>query len=74
VFFQLDNGEFQTPIVVLSLAIASSPPAGGDLGSPWDVIKDVQMSPQQADNFFHEMGHAIHSILGQTKFQHVAGI
>ncbi|MFH4974227.1 hypothetical protein AB6A40_000936 [Gnathostoma spinigerum] len=61
----LDNEKYQTPIVVLSLSLV-----GSDLQQP---LRSVHLSSQQAENFFHEMGHAMHSMLGRTKYQHVAG-
>uniref|UniRef100_A0A914HYA8 Peptidase M3A/M3B catalytic domain-containing protein n=1 Tax=Globodera rostochiensis TaxID=31243 RepID=A0A914HYA8_GLORO len=68
----LDDGVFQTPIVVLSLAIV--PDAAIDSQkSSLAVFERATMNVQQAENFFHEMGHAMHSILGRTRFQHVAG-
>ncbi|KAE9555380.1 hypothetical protein FO519_001392 [Halicephalobus sp. NKZ332] len=60
---QLASGDFQTPIVVLSLNIAD----------PKSALENVTMSPSTAETFFHEMGHAIHSMLGRTRYQHTAG-
>ncbi|PAV75730.1 hypothetical protein WR25_11686 isoform A [Diploscapter pachys] len=61
---ELDNQEWQTPIIVVSLALCD------------ESQKNWRKSPvhvHAAENFFHEMGHAMHSILGRTRYQHIAG-
>uniref|UniRef100_A0A7E4VSD8 Peptidase_M3 domain-containing protein n=1 Tax=Panagrellus redivivus TaxID=6233 RepID=A0A7E4VSD8_PANRE len=60
---QLADGSFQTPIVVLSLAVAD----------PGASLENLTFAPSQAETFFHEMGHAMHSMLGRTRYQHTAG-
>lgn len=68
----LENDVYQTPIVVLSFSIVSANLQNQTITSS-NPFESICLNPQQAENFFHEMGHAIHSILGRTRYQHVAG-
>eukprot|EP01138_Halocafeteria_seosinensis_P007921 gb/GECG01008092.1/.p1 GENE.gb/GECG01008092.1/~~gb/GECG01008092.1/.p1 ORF type:complete len:963 (+),score=122.89 gb/GECG01008092.1/:1-2889(+) len=58
--------EFQMPIV--SLIMSFSPNQGGGQGD-----KEVLLTPPEVETLFHEFGHALHSLLSRTEFQHLSG-
>jgi intermediate peptidase len=73
------GGEWQLPVVVLALNFA--PPAGG-LGGWGDggggggadaALRRTLLNPSDAETLFHEWGHAAHSLLSRTEFQHLSG-
>ncbi|KAG7310386.1 hypothetical protein JYU34_003159 [Plutella xylostella] len=59
---RLPDGTYQNPIVVVMLSLS-----GGHRGGP------ALLSAGAVDNLFHEMGHALHSMLGRPAHQHVSG-
>ncbi|XP_060805373.1 mitochondrial intermediate peptidase [Amyelois transitella] len=58
----LPDGTYQNPIVVVMLSLC-----GGHRSGP------ALLPPGAVDNLFHEAGHALHSMLGRARHQHVAG-
>lgn len=57
-----EEGRYQLPVAALGCNFVSHSNDDNTL-----------INPVNLNSFFHEMGHALHSILGSTTFQHVAG-
>nr|Q6Y5M5.1 RecName: Full=Mitochondrial intermediate peptidase; Short=MIP; AltName: Full=Octapeptidyl aminopeptidase; Flags: Precursor [Pleurotus djamor]AAO61502.1 mitochondrial intermediate peptidase [Pleurotus djamor]AAS46738.1 mitochondrial intermediate peptidase [Pleurotus djamor] len=57
------DGEFQLPLVVLVCEFARPSVSSGPTVLDWHEVMTL----------FHEMGHAMHSMIGRTEYQNVSG-
>ena len=56
---QLASGAYQSPVIVVCCDVPQSSP--------------TVLSLYKLDNIWHELGHALHSMLGRTRYQQVTG-
>mmetsp|Transcript_38222 Transcript_38222/g.46633 ORF Transcript_38222/g.46633 Transcript_38222/m.46633 type:complete len:757 (-) Transcript_38222:59-2329(-) len=62
-----DAADYQTPIVALVCNLSQPQNVGGGDGSV------ALLSHSEVETLFHEFGHALHSLLSRTTFQHLSG-
>jgi Zn-dependent oligopeptidase len=65
------GGRYQMPVAVVSMSCRTvNPPAAAVTAGG---VAPVLIHPDHLETIFHEMGHAMHSMLGRTQYQHLAG-
>lgn len=62
---ELHNGQSGYQLPIITLCCSFDPPSSGN--SP------CLLSQHSLENLFHEMGHALHSMVGRAKYQNITG-
>lgn len=65
-FFVLVGGDYQQPILCLVGNLSNS-------SSSHDKAAGQQLTWREFRTLLHEMGHAVHSMVSRTRYQHVWG-
>ena len=67
---ELSDGSYQTPVIAICCRFRR-----GNHGNDGhrDDPKSILLSRNDVENLFHEMGHALHSMLGRSRYQNVTG-
>ena len=60
-----DGGQSTYQLPIIALCCSFDPPTG--------VGSRCLLSQHSVENLFHEMGHALHSIVGRAKYQNITG-
>lgn len=68
---ELPDGSRQTPIVALVCNLDVYGVSQGS--SPWAGRSNLLLDLPGLETLFHEFGHALHSLLSTTEFQHLSG-
>lgn len=66
------GADHQRPVVLLAMNFGSDAVDAGDEGTSGAAV-DVALSWHEWETLFHEFGHALHSMLSRTSFQHLSG-
>ena len=71
----LDDGEYQLPIVSLVCNFSRSDDELSEFSGGESSVNSphVMISHAEVETLFHEFGHALHSMLSRTEFQHLSG-
>ena len=65
---QMDENQLPIVALVCNLSLPLSSLLGGSSSKPTAIL-----SHSEVETLFHEFGHALHSLLSRTKFQHLSG-
>ena len=68
---ELCDGTYQHPIIAICCNFQRN--YGNHDSDCHDNDKTILLSPNAVENLFHEMGHALHLMLGRSRYQNVTG-
>ena len=69
----LDRATGARQLPVVTLVFNFPPPSGGAMAGLGGRPTPTLLQPAAVETLFHEFGHALHSLLSTTEFQHLSG-